>query len=549
MDNTLDTLVINYDSPEETSIEQLIPEDKKFKYIRAEVGGSLRELTYLVKGPIQVTLYSLKNDPESMYIYKNTLMYVVGMAIHNVFPNSKVLFSNDVSRSIYITPIDNTTPVSVSMVKKIDEEVKRLVKLNLPITKRLVSKQEAIAQYSALGMTDKLDILRYRPEQMVHQYACANYLDYLYGYMAPSTGYVNKFNFIPRLPGFIVQFPRSEERGTIPPFQPEPVFERTLEETRDWSKKVGVDTISEINGYVEKFGSTDFIMMCESHHANQLAELGEMIASSQTPIKLICIAGPSSSGKTTFANRLRLELMSQGLFPIRISCDDYYKEKSLMEPEPDGSFDFEALKALDTEYFNQQMLELIEGEKVILPHFNFTKGKREEGRTLQLSENQPIIIEGIHALNEELTSSIAQHNKFKIFIAPQAQINIDDHAPISLTDLRLLRRIVRDSKFRHSSAEETFSMWPSVRHGEFTWIYKTQESADYVFNSLLPYELCVMRKYAMPLLSVIKKNSPYYVQARRLINFLKYFVNIEEDDVPDNSLMREFIGGSCFKDV
>ena len=549
MDNSTDTLVVNYDSPEEKSLEELIPREKKFKFIRAEVSGSLRELTYMVKGPVTITYFGLKNDPESMYIYKNTLMYIIGMAIHKVDPKAKVLFSNDVSRSIYITPADNSTSISIPSVKKIEAEVRRLVDLNLPITKRLVSKQEAIKQYSSLGMPDKLDILKYRPEQMVHQYACQDYLDYLYGYMAPSTGYVQMFNFIPRMPGFIVQFPRSEEGGSIPKFHSEPVFERTLEETRDWSKKVGVDTIAGINHYVEKFGSTDFIMMCESHHANQLAELGEMISSSQTPIKLICIAGPSSSGKTTFANRLRLELMSHGLYPIRISCDDYYRSKENMEPEPDGSYDFEALKALDTDYFNQQMLELIEGEEVILPHFNFSKGKREEGRRLRLTENQPIIIEGIHALNEELTSSIAQHNKFKIFIAPQAQINIDSHAPISLTDLRLLRRIVRDSKFRKSSAEETLSMWPNVRHGEFTWIYKTQESADYVFNSLLPYELCVMREYAMPLLSVIKKESPYYVQARRLVNFLKYFVNIDEGDVPDNSLMREFIGGSCFKDV
>ncbi len=549
MDNTLDTLKITYKDPEEKSIEELIPSQYRFKYIRAEVNGSLRELTYLVKGPVEITLFALKNDPESMYIYKNTLMYVVAMAIHNVLPTIKVLFSNDVSRSIYITPTDSAYPISMGKVKKIEEEVKKLVASDLPITKRLVSKQEAIKQYSALGMTDKLSILKYRPEQMVHQYVCDSYIDYLYGYMAPSTGYVSKFNFIPRLPGFIVQFPRAEEDGNIPSFHSEPVFERTLEETRDWSKKVGVDTIAGINEYIERFGSTDFIMMCESHHSNQLAELGQIIADSQTPIKLICIAGPSSSGKTTFANRLRLELMSQGLFPIRISCDDYYKEKKDMVPEEDGSYDFEALKALDTEYFNQQMLQLIEGEEVTLPHFNFSIGKREEGRHLKLGENQPIIIEGIHALNEELTSSIAQHNKFKIFIAPQAQINIDDHTPISLTDLRLLRRIVRDSKFRHSSAEDTFSMWPSVRHGEFTWIYKTQESANYVFNSLLPYELCVMREYAMPLLSVIKKSSPYYVQARRLINFLKYFANIEEDDVPDNSLMREFIGGSCFKDV
>jgi uridine kinase len=289
--------------------------------------------------------------------------------------------------------------------------------------------------------------------------------------------------------------------------------------------------------------------MCESHITNQLSDLGQKIAESPTPIKLICVAGPSSSSKTTFANRLRLELMSRGMFPVRISCDDYYKEKKDMKPLPDGSYDFESIEALDIDLFNEQMAALIEGEEVTLSHFNFQKGLREPGRKLRLGPNEPIIVEGIHALNDQMTSSIAQHNKFKIFISPQAQINIDNHTPISLTDFRLLRRIVRDNKFRHSSAEETLSMWPSVRRGEFTWIYETESGADYVFNSLLPYELNIMRSYAMPLLSVIDKSSPYYVTCRRLMTFLKYFTPIDEKDVPDNSLLREFIGGSCFKDV
>lgn len=384
---------------------------------------------------------------------------------------------------------------------------------------------------------------------MVHQYACLDYRDYMYGYMIPSTGYLNKFKFIPSTPGFLIQFPRSESDGELPPFVRENVFSKTINASRNWGKLVGVDTISGINSMVEELGSTDFIMMSEAHHSNMLAELTDRIIKSESPIRLICIAGPSSSGKTTFANRLRLQLLSVGIRAIRISIDDYYLSRDEIKRDENGEIDLESVDALDIKLLNEQMLQLIEGDEVVLPHFDFKLGKRVPGRKLKVEKNQPIIIEGIHALNDDLTSLISKSQKFKIFIAPQAQINIDNHNPISLTDLRLLRRIVRDSKFRHASAEETIRMWPSVRNGEFKWIYKTQESADYVFNSFLPYELCVMKEYAYPLLAKVDKNSDCYITCRRLLLFLKYLVNIEEDDVPDNSLMREFIGGSCFKDV
>jgi len=543
-------LTINYDGEEEKTIEELIPADKKYLYVRAEIDNHLRELSYVVKGPVTVNLFPLAGDTESMYIYKNTLRYVVAMAVRNVLPDVPVKFSNDISRSIYVYATgNNAIKINTTMIEKIKEEIERLIELDLPITKRLITKKEAIDLYKKANMDDKLDILAYRSEQMVHQYICGDYFDYMYGYMMPSTGYVHAFKILPKMPGFLVQFPRAEYKGEIPPFTRETVFERTIEASRQWSSLVGLSTISDINDKVNKLGSTDFIMMCEAHHDNQLAELGKQIINSPSEIKLICIAGPSSSGKTTFANRLRLELLSLGLNPIRLSVDDYYLPKVKMIKEPDGSVDLESIKAFDVDLFNQDMLKLIEGEEVDIPSYDFKTGERRPGRKLQLGDGQPIIVEGIHALNEKLTDLIPKHEKFKIFIAPQAQINVDNHTPISLTDLRLLRRIVRDAKFRHSSAEETLDMWPSVRKGEFTWIYKTQEYADFVFNSLLPYELCVMREYAMPLLSQVKKSSKHYVTCRRLINFLKYFEKIDEKNVPDNSLMREFIGGSCFRDV
>jgi len=545
-----EVLTITYEGKEEKTIEELIPNGKNFCFVRAEIENRLRELSYVVKGPVTIKLFKLAGDTESMYIYKNTLRYVVSMAVRNVLPDVSVKFSNDISRSIYVRASEPSKfKINTLLIAEIEKEIQRLIDADLPIKKRLITKKEAIAQYKAVNMEDKLDILAYRSEQMVHQYVCGDYFDYMYGYMMPSTGYIHTFKILPKMPGFLVQFPRAEFKGQIPPFTRETVFERTLEASRKWSALVGLSTIADVNDTVRNLGSTDFIMMSEAHHSNQLAELGLQIVNSPSEIKLICIAGPSSSGKTTFANRLRLELLSLGINPIRLSVDDYYLPKVDMIKEPDGSVDLESIKAFDVQLFNQDMLKLIEGEKVTIPAYDFKTGSRHPGRTLQLAEGQPIIVEGIHALNEQLTNLIPKHEKFKIFIAPQAQINVDDHTPISLTDLRLLRRIVRDAKFRHSSAEETLDMWPSVRKGEFTWIYSTQESADYVFNSLLPYELCVMREHAMPLLSQVKKTSKHYVTCRRLINFLKYFEKVDENNVPDNSLMREFIGGSCFRDV
>jgi len=288
--------------------------------------------------------------------------------------------------------------------------------------------------------------------------------------------------------------------------------------------------------------------MCEAKHNAMLTELGDMIALHKHQIRLIAIAGPSSSGKTTFSNRLRIELMTRGLRPIRISLDDYYLDRDSIPLEPDGSVDLEHIHALDVELFNQNMMDLIAGKKVELPVFDFGLKKRGSFRTLQVTEDNPIIIEGIHALNDQLTSKINKDQTFKVYISPQLQLNLDNHNPISITNLRLLRRIVRDKQFRNSSALRTISMWESVRKGEFKWIYPNQEHADYVYNSGLQYELNVLKKYALPTLQEIPNDSEYYITANRLIKFLKYFVDIDDSYVPCNSLLREFIGGSCFQD-
>lgn len=542
--NTLDTSVVSTTNPQR--IIDLIPKEDHFKYITATVNNRLRELTFTLKKPADVKLLDL-TDTESVKIYETSLRFLVAMAFKNIYPEAKLRFSYNVSRSIFCQSLDSSFHIDTKLITRLETEMRRLVELDLPISRKVVNKEEAAKIYEELGYQDKIDVLRYRPSNDVHLYECDGYTNYLYGYMVPSTGYLDKFKVRSFAPGMIIQYPRAECGGVIPEFEDAPTFGKTLKQSFIWGAKVGVETVSKINDYVKTNGAIDFINMCESNHNNMLAELGKKIQNDIDSIRLICIAGPSSSGKTTFANRLRLELLSLGIKPIRISIDDYYKPKSEIPLDENGEADLECLQALDVELFNKNMLQLIDGEKVDLPKFDFTVGHRVKGRTLQICSDQPIIIEGIHALNDELTSLITKHQKFKVYISPQAQINLDNHNPISLTDLRLLRRIVRDNKFRKSSAEETISMWPSVRRGEFKWIYKNQEGADYVFNSLLPYELCIMKKHALPILQEIKNDSPYYIKANRLIKFLKYFVDIDETYVPCNSLMREFIGGSCFE--
>lgn len=533
-----------YENP--LSLLDIIGTDKK--YLGGLVNNRIRELTYVIDKDCEVVPLTIL-DSLTKPMYESSLRFLVAMAMHNIHPDYRIRFSYNVSRSIFMQVLSPKNAVNGKMVKELEEEMERLVSLDLPLIRKIVSKEEAYDIWKKEGYLDKAEILKYRPEKTAHIYYCENYKNYMYNRMVPSTGYICKFSIKFFHPGVIIQYPRAELKGEIPPFEDAPTFGKVLREAREWAATTGADSIVGINKKIEQDGPVDFINLCEAKHNSQLAELGDILEKNKEYIRLICIAGPSSSGKTTFANRLRIELLSRGIRPIRISIDDYYKPKSEITVGPDGVQDLEAIDALDIELFAKDMNDLIEGNDVTLPKYNFHTGEREVGRTLRVGPEEPIIIEGIHALNELLTYSIPRHQKFKIFIAPQAQINIDDHNPLSLTELRLLRRIVRDNQFRNSSAEDTIAMWPSVRRGEFKWIYKTQEGADYVFNSLLPYELCCMKKHAMPLLEQIDTDSTLFPIAEKLIRMLKFFKDLPDEWIPCNSLMREFIGGSCYADV
>ena len=514
----------------------------------AYVNNRVRELTYTLDKDATVVALTVK-DRDAKQTYEASLRFVVAMAVKRLFPDVKIRFSYNVSRSIFMQFLTPGHNVNYQLVEKLKKEIQEIVKADYPLVRRIVSKEEARKIFTKEGYQDKLEILEYRPEKTCHLYECDGYQNYMYNRMVPSTGYVTKWKLKYYHPGVVIQCPRTEIGGEIPEFEESPTFGRTLKRAHEWAVATRFNSIVNINHRIEQDGPIDVITLGEQRHNRQLCELGQLIEDNKDEIRLICIAGPSSSGKTTFANRLRIELLSRGIDPIRISMDDYYLPREQAPKDEDGEPDLEAVDALDVQLFNENMAALISGEEVDLPKFDFKLGHRVKGRTLRVPLNQPIIIEGIHALNDRMTESIPQHQKFKIFIAPQAQINIDNENPLSLTDLRLLRRIVRDYQFRGASALETLSMWASVRKGEFKWIYKTQEGANYVFNSFLPEELCVMKKYAMPLLQAIEVENPYFPVAERLIRMLKFFDDMPDEWVPCNSILREFIGGSCYADV
>lgn len=527
-------------------VKQLL-EDSDKKYPLALVNNRLRELSYKFNYDANVEFLTLEN-PEAVHVYEASLRYLIAMSFKNVYPKYKIKFKYSISRSVFCYIVNDDEPNIDEIISNIDKEMKRLVALDLPFTRISVPVAEALEFYKEHNYQDRIDILEYRPEDRVHFYTCEDYKNYMYSYMVPSTGYLSKFKMRPYDIGFLIQYPRAEAESKIPQFKNAPKYVDTLRQASQWAAVVEADTIANLNSHVEKGSVLEFVHMCEAKHNAMLTEIGDKIRDNKNQIRLIAIAGPSSSGKTTFSNRLKIELMTRGLKPVTISLDDYYLNREDIPEDENGNVDLEHINTLDIALFNQNMKDLIAGKEVNMPVFDFPTKKRGGYRKLQVNEDNPIIIEGIHALNDALTKSIPKAQTFKIYISPQLQMNLDNHNPISITNLRLLRRIVRDKQFRNASALRTISMWESVRAGEFRWIYPNQEHADYVYNSGLQYELSVLKKYALPTLMEIPNNSEYYITANRLIKFIKYFVDIDDKFVPCNSLLREFIGGSCFSE-
>jgi uridine kinase len=488
------------------------------------------------------------SDADGVRVYSRSLCLVFLRAAQEVFPASQVRFEHSLSQGFYG---EVERPDQLRFTEKdllaIDTRMREIIAVNEPIVKETRTLTEAIAIFEQNRQLDKVRLLRYRKDNTVHLYRCGAYVDYLYGYMVPSTGYLTQFELKYYLPGFILRFPVKKTPDRVPPFVEQCKLARIFHEFEKWGRILEINDTGSLNQQIASGKGGNLIRIAEALHEKKIARIADLIAAERERIRLILIAGPSSSGKTTFAQRLAVQLRVNGIKPISISLDDYFVNRDQTPCGPDGLPDYECLEAIDLELFNQQLTALIQGMAVQLPAYNFQKGRRESaGAATQIAADQPIIIEGIHGLNERLSTDIPKNNKYKIYVSALTQLNLDDHNRIPTTDNRIIRRIVRDNQFRGHDALKTINMWPMVRRGEEKYIFPYQEEADVMFNSALIYELAILKRYAEPLLLKVTPDLPEYTEAKRLLKFLNYFLPLDDLEVPLNSILREFIGSSCF---
>lgn len=478
-------------------------------------------------------------------IYERTLQFIFIKAALDLFDDSVITIEHRIGDGIF-GELHKKDALKEEDIIKIKERMIELINKDIPIKKIKMKRKEAIEIFKGYGMDDKVSLLNHVSFEDVSLYELDGRYDYFYGQMASSTGIVKGFDLIYYSPGFVLRYPKRENLNVVSEFKENRKLSQIFLETERWLNILGVGEVGSLNDKIESHEIRDLIMVSEALHEKKIAQIADMI-SERKDSKIVLIAGPSSSGKTTFANRLSIQLRVNGYVPIPISLDDYFVDREHTPRDENGEYDFESLYSLDLELFNDHLGRLLKGEEVEIPSFNFKKGEREWiGNKIKLPSNGIMLIEGIHGLNPLLTASISENQKFKIYISALTQLNLDNHNRIATTDIRRVRRIVRDYLSRGYGAEETLKMWPSIRRGEEKNIFVYQEEADVMFNSTLVYELCVLKKYALEELDKIDPDSPVYILASRLKSFLGFFKEIDKDHVPTNSILREFIGGSDF---
>lgn len=513
--------------------------------VAAIVDNRVRELTYSLEKDSIVKPIDLSMK-DGMRIYLRSLTFIFIRACKELFPECKVSVEHSYGGGLYCE-VYNTETLSPRVVSRIEQQMQTIIDEDEPFGKTEVAMAEANQIFLEMGMEDKVEIMKYRKEDTIRVYRNGWMRDYLFGYMVPSAGYLRKFGLKFYLPGVILQYPSFEEPGKVRPFQDNPKLFKVFRQAEKWSDSQGIRNIADLNRCIEEGRGPDLVRISEAAQEKFFGSIADDIAQHTDAIRLILIAGPSSSGKTTFAQRLRVQLMVNGLHPVPISMDNYYLDRDLVPVDEKGEQDLESIDAIDLELFNEQMIRLIQGQRVEIPHYNFLTGKREYlGNSIQLSQTQPIIVEGIHGLNEKLTEMIPRENKYKIYISALTQLNVDDHNRIPTTDARLIRRMVRDYHFRGTAVEDTLKMWRSVRRGEERYIFPFQETADIMINSALLYELAVLKPLILPLLEAVPEEDAYFPEVNRQKKFLKYFVEMDPEVIPSNSILREFIGGSSF---
>jgi uridine kinase len=530
-----------------TTIEKIKNEFKnkeKGIIVAGVVNNQIRELTYPITENCDISFVDLSSS-DGVRIYRRSLIFLLVKAFHDLFPEDEIEICHSVSKGLFFE--SSRKQHNAEEVQMVENQMKKLVEQNIPFKKETISLEKAKQRLLNENRLDKYGAIKYRTKPYVTFYKLDDMEDYFYGYMVPSTGYLTLFALEYDNEGIVLISPNVSNPSSLESHDiPKKLFQ-IFSEYRQWINILGVDNVGKLNDIIERGKADEFIRISEALHEKKIAQIADMIKQEKDRIKIIMIAGPSSSGKTTFAQRLSIQLRVNGFVPENISLDDYFVNKVDTPLDEFGKPDYEALEAIDLKLFNEQLNDLIKGRAVELPTYNFLTGKREyNGRNLRLKEGQVLVIEGIHALNPRLTSEVDNESKFNIYISAITSMRIDKHNRIPTTDLRFIRRIVRDFSFRGCPAVRTIEMWPSVRRGEEKNIFPFQEEADVMFNSSLLYELGLLKKLIMPLLNDIDKSRPEYSESRRLIEFLGYFLEFESDEIPFNSILREFIGGSCF---
>ncbi len=516
--------------------------------VLVSVDGKLRELYKTVDRDCCVDFVTTAEKP-GMQAYQRSAKLIMLKAFYDIVGKGRIkeiVVNFSVGKGLFVE-VKGDFVVTEELLARVKKKMWDYVKQEIPIMKRSVNTDEAVQLFTRHGMHDKASLFKYRMASRVNLYSIGGYEDYFYGYMAQNTGYVKYFDLLKYEHGFVLMLPTLSNPKKVPEFKTSQKLFGVLKESSRWGEKLGIANVGALNDEIAKGNANDLILIQEALQEKKIGQIAERIAS-ESEKKFVMIAGPSSSGKTTFSHRLCIQLRALGLKPHTIAVDDYFVNRADSPRDENGNYDYESLECLDIGQFNQDMMNLLDGQTIELPRYNFLTGLREyKGDYLKLGSEDILVIEGIHCLNDKLSYTLPRESKFKIYISALTQLNIDEHNRIPTTDGRLIRRMVRDARTRGATAQDTIRRWPSVRRGEENNIFPYQEDADVMFNSALVYELAVLKQYVQPLLFQIPKESPEYLEAKRLLKFLDYFLGISSEDIPHNSIVREFIGGSCFR--
>jgi uridine kinase len=539
-----------FEGPVGTSLEAFIEvagSDPKAPTVAALIDNELRELSYRVEGDIEVTPITMTVS-DGFRIYRRSLAFLLVTAVHELYPGTTVYVDHSLTFGGYFCQVQGRGPFSAEELARVEAKMHEIVATNEPILKTRVPLSDAIALFQARGDDDKVRLLNRRRKSYLTLYSLRGFRDYFHGYMVPSTGYLTVFSLHVYPPGFILRFPRTNPPMQLQPIVDYPKLVSVFREYGEWMSLMGIHDVGRLNDVIASERVREVVLVAEALHEQRVARIAAEIGSRQGQVRLVLVAGPSSSGKTTFSKRLSIQLLANGLRPFSLELDNYFVDREKTPRDEQGEYDYESLGALDVPLFNRDLLRLHNGEEVTLPRYNFRTGLREAGQKVQLKSDHVIIVEGIHGLNPNLVPDIPPEVSYRVYVSALTQLNIDKHNRVPTTDTRMIRRIVRDAAYRGYSAQETIDRWGSVRRGEKRWIFPFQEHADVMFNSALLYELAVLKPFATPLLLQVKPGTRAHVEAKRLMAFLEWFEPLVPDLVPDNSILREFVGGSILGD-